>query len=69
MPYLQRKNVMPQENYKRLTFDIHKDVHQKIKIAAALKGTSMNLWLSQAIYRQLEEERRDMESEVNQPYP
>jgi predicted HicB family RNase H-like nuclease len=49
---------MPKKDFKRLTLDIHKDVHRDIKIAAALKGISMNLWLSNAIYRQLVEEKK-----------
>jgi predicted HicB family RNase H-like nuclease len=49
---------MPKKDFKRLTLDIHKDVHRDIKIAADLKGISMNLWLSNAIYRQMVEEKK-----------
>jgi len=45
------------ENQKQIVFKVHKEFHKLIKIAAATKGVSMNLWIANALYEQLQKEK------------
>jgi predicted HicB family RNase H-like nuclease len=42
---------------KQLNFDIHPELHKKIKIAAASRNISMALYLQRAIIEKLEREK------------
>lgn len=37
------------KNRKQMAFDINPDVHQKVKILAAMRNISINLWMARAI--------------------
>lgn len=42
----------------QISFDIHPDLHAQIKIAAAIRNISMNLWLTRAIHEALKKEKQ-----------
>lgn len=37
------------KNRKQMAFDISPDIHQKVKILAAMRNISINLWMARAI--------------------
>jgi len=42
---------------KQIIFKVHEEFHKLIKIAAAKRGVSMNLWIAKAIYDRLQKEK------------
>lgn len=42
----------------QMTFDIHPHVHHKVKILAAIRNISMNLWVARAINDRIEKETK-----------
>jgi predicted HicB family RNase H-like nuclease len=55
------------ENKKRtqITFDINPEIKQKVKILAALRNISINLWVSRAINDRITKETKYDESGDN----
>jgi predicted HicB family RNase H-like nuclease len=47
----------------QMTFDVHPDLHSKVKILAATKGVSMNLWIQRAIIREIDRQLRSENQE------
>lgn len=47
---------MRKQNLKQMNFWIQAEMHKTIKVLAAQRGISMNLWIMRAIYRRLSEE-------------
>jgi len=43
---------------KRLSLDISKELHKKIKIRAAIRNISMLRWISRAIMKAIKEEEK-----------
>jgi predicted HicB family RNase H-like nuclease len=52
----------PMLNFKRMTLDMHNDLHKRLKIEAALRNISMNLLVHKAIYYYLYEKKEDIKS-------
>jgi predicted HicB family RNase H-like nuclease len=44
---------------KQIVWDVQPDLHLDIKIRAAKKGMSMNLWIMRAIYDQIKRENNE----------
>jgi predicted HicB family RNase H-like nuclease len=55
----------------QLSFNINPDIKQAIKIAAAKRNISMNLWLMRAIYIALskEEPKKNPDGKLSPPGP
>lgn len=45
---------------RQIGFDVSEELHQKVKIAATLRGQSINLWCTRAIYAALKEQKIDI---------
>jgi len=43
---------------KQMAFDINPEVHKKVKVLAALRNISINLWMSRAINDRIEKETK-----------
>ena len=51
---------------KQFAFDIHPDLHKKIKERALARDISMNLWMSLAIYEYMKlEDNKDIQHETS----
>ena len=48
---------MSKNNLKQINFWIQAELHKSVKVLAAQRGISMNLWIMRAIYRRLSEEQ------------
>jgi predicted HicB family RNase H-like nuclease len=42
----------------QMTFDIHPEIHQQVKILAAIRNISMNLWVARAINDRIAKETK-----------
>lgn len=50
---------------KQMAFDINPDIHQQIKVLAARRNISINLWMARAISDRIQKENKyDKEQEV-----
>ena len=38
---------------KQMAFDINPEIHQKVKILAAIRNISINLWVQRALIREI----------------
>jgi predicted HicB family RNase H-like nuclease len=47
----------------QMAFDVHPDIHCKVKILAATKGVSMSLWIQRAIMREIDRQLRSENQE------
>lgn len=43
---------------KQMAFDVSPDIHQKIKILAAMRNISINLWMARAIQDRIAKEMK-----------
>ena len=44
---------------KRIVFDVHPELHTQVKVLAARRNISMNLWLMRAIADRIKKETRE----------
>jgi len=44
---------------KQIAFDISEELHKQIKISAATRNISMNLWMHRAIIERLKKDNRE----------
>ncbi len=47
---LKRVSMEKKKMRKQIVFDVHPDLHKRIKVTAAKLGISMNLFMSRAIF-------------------
>ena len=43
---------------KQITFDIHPEIHHKVKVLAATRNISINLWVNRALIREIDRQLR-----------
>jgi len=43
----------------QMTFDIQPEIHHKVKILAAIRNISINLWAQRAIIREINRQERN----------
>lgn len=43
---------------KQITFDIHPEIHHKVKVLAATRNISINLWVHRALIREIDRQQR-----------
>ena len=48
---------------KQMAFDINPEIHQKVKILAATRNVSINLWVQRAIIREIDRQLRNENQE------
>jgi predicted HicB family RNase H-like nuclease len=49
---------MDEKKRKQMAFDVSPEIHQKIKILAAMRNISINLWMARAINDRIAKENR-----------
>ena len=46
---------------KQMTFDVSPEIHQQVKVLAAIRNISMNLWMARAIQDRIAKETKHYE--------
>jgi predicted HicB family RNase H-like nuclease len=46
---------------KQITFDVNPEIHQQVKVLAAIRNISINLWMARAIQDRIAKETKHYE--------
>jgi len=52
---------MEDKKRKQMAFDVSPEIHQQVKVLAAIRNISMNLWMARAIQDRIAKETKNYE--------
>jgi predicted HicB family RNase H-like nuclease len=56
-------NIMEKKKRTQIAFDVNPELHKQVKILAAMRNISMNLWIHRALVREINRQKRNKELE------
>jgi len=54
---------MEKKKRTQIAFDVNPELHKQVKILAAMRNISMNLWIHRALVREINRQKRNKELE------